>query len=88
LLTRLPATTHHDAYWELAAVSPTTVLQPGRRFVRSSRRVRTAAGVSAGIDLSLAVIEELAGKPLRQQVADEMEWMWSSVGRTGGHRAD
>ena len=88
LLAELPATTHHDAYSELAAVSPTTVLQPGRRFVRSSERVRTSAGVSAGIDLSLAVIEELAGEPLRQQVADEMEWMWSSMGGTGGQRAD
>ena len=52
LLAGLPATTHHDAYSELAAVSPTTVLQPGQRFVRSSDRVRTSAGVSAGIDLS------------------------------------
>jgi transcriptional regulator GlxA family with amidase domain len=37
--------------------------------------------VSAGIDLSLEVIEELAGEPLRQQVADEMEWMWVLDGR-------
>jgi transcriptional regulator GlxA family with amidase domain len=81
LLAGLPATTHHDAYLELAAVSPTTVLQPGPRFVRSSERVRTSAGVSAGIDLSLEVIEELAGEPLRQQVADEMEWMWVLDGR-------
>ena len=81
LLAGLPATTHHDAYLELAAVSPTTVLQPGPRFVRSSERVRTSAGVSAGIDLSLEVIEELAGEPLRQQVADEMEWTWVLDGR-------
>jgi transcriptional regulator GlxA family with amidase domain len=81
LLAGLPATTHHDAYSELAALSPTTALQRGQRFVRSSERVRTSAGVSAGIDLSLEVVEELAGEPLRQQVADEMEWMWVLDGR-------
>jgi transcriptional regulator GlxA family with amidase domain len=48
----------------------------GRRFVRSSDRIRTSAGVSAGTDLALAVVAELAGAEAHAAVVDEMEWMW------------
>jgi transcriptional regulator GlxA family with amidase domain len=48
----------------------------GRRFVRSSDRIRTSAGVSAGTDLALAVVEELSGADTRSVVEAEMEWMW------------
>ena len=37
LLERRSATTHHDAYDELAAISPTTKVVRGQRFVRSER---------------------------------------------------
>lgn len=77
LLEGLEATTHHDAFDELAAASPTTTVVRGRRFVRSSDRIRTSAGVSAGTDLALAVVAELAGDEARAVVAAEMEWMWA-----------
>jgi len=80
LLAGLPATTHHDAFGELAAASPTTLVAEGRRFVRSSDRIRTSAGVSAGVDLALAVVEELAGRELRDAVVAEMEWQWPDRG--------
>ncbi|MFC4243841.1 DJ-1/PfpI family protein [Gryllotalpicola reticulitermitis] len=76
LLDGLEATTHHGAFDELAAISPTTTVRRGPRFVRASDRIRTSAGVSAGTDLALAIIEELAGAELRAAVEDEMEWMW------------
>jgi len=76
LVDGLPATTHHGAIGELAAASPTTVIEAGRRFVRSSDRIRTSGGVSAGIDLALAVVEELAGDDVRDDVVEEMEWLW------------
>lgn len=76
LLAGLEATTHHDAFGELAEASPTTGILSGPRFVRSSDSIRTSAGVSAGIDLALAVVEELAGADLRASVEAEMEWMW------------
>ncbi|WP_205471129.1 DJ-1/PfpI family protein [Nocardioides sp. SYSU D00038] len=78
LLERRHATTHHTAFDELAALSPTTVVERGPRFVRSGERLWTSAGVSAGIDLALHVVQELAGAPLREAVAREMEWMWRS----------
>lgn len=76
LLDGLPSTTHHGAYDELAAVAPATSVQRGPRFVRSSDRIRTSAGVSAGVDLALATVAELAGPTLRDAVATEMEWGW------------
>ena len=76
LLVDRDATTHHDAYDELVSLSPRTSVQRGRRVVSSTDRIHTSAGISAGIDASLGVVEKLAGAELRQRVADEMEWMW------------
>jgi transcriptional regulator GlxA family with amidase domain len=76
LLVDRRATTHHDAYDELTSLSPRTKLVTGRRVVSASARLRTSAGISAGIHAALGVVEELAGADLRQGVADEMEWMW------------
>lgn len=78
LLERRPATTHHDAYDELAAISPTIEVVRGQRFVRSSDTVLTSAGVSAGVDLALHVVQLLAGQETRDRTVTEMEWMWQS----------
>ena len=78
LLERKSATTHHDAYDELAALSPTTQVVRGQRFVRSDERIVTSAGVSAGIDASLYVVHELTGQGTRDRTVSEMEWMWQS----------
>src|SRR4051812_4737736 len=78
LLEHRSATTHHDAFDELAALSPTTTVVRGQRFVRSSERVVTSAGVSAGVDASLYVVQELTGAATRDVTVSEMEWMWQS----------
>ncbi|HEU5037700.1 MAG TPA: DJ-1/PfpI family protein [Nocardioides sp.] len=78
LLERRPATTHHDAYDELAAISPTTKVIRGQRFVRSSDTILTSAGVSAGVDLALHVVQQLAGQETKDRTVAEMEWMWQS----------
>jgi transcriptional regulator GlxA family with amidase domain len=76
LLDGLEVTTHHDAFGELAALAPSALVVEDRRFVRSSDRIRTSGGISAGIDLSLDVVAELAGEQVRTLVETEMEWMW------------
>lgn len=76
LLAGRSATTHHDALDELAEISPTTRIVGGSRFVQSSERIWTAGGISAGIDLSLHLVEMLAGEETRDRVVDEMEWGW------------
>jgi transcriptional regulator GlxA family with amidase domain len=78
LLERRSATTHHDAYDELAAISPTTTVVRGQRFVRSAETILTSAGVSAGVDVSLHAVQLLAGRATRDLVVAEMEWMWQS----------
>jgi transcriptional regulator GlxA family with amidase domain len=78
LLAGRPATTHHDNYDDLAAISPTTNVIRGQRFVRSSDNILTSAGVSAGVDLSLHVVQLLAGQETRDRTVTEMEWMWQS----------
>ena len=78
LLARRRATTHHGAYDELVAVEPSVRLERGPRFVRSGERLWTSAGVSAGIDLSLRVVEELTDPATRLAVVEEMEWLWRS----------
>ena len=36
----------------------------------------TAAGISAGIDMSLHLVERLAGRELAEEVARYMEYRW------------
>lgn len=76
LLAGRSATTHHDAFDELAALSPTTEVVRGVRYVRSSDTVLTSAGVSAGVDAALHAVELLAGPATRDITVAEMEWGW------------
>jgi transcriptional regulator GlxA family with amidase domain len=76
LLENSPATTHHQAFDELAAISPSTDIVRDRRFVQSSSQVWTSGGISAGIDLSLHLVGLLAGTDIRTAVIAEMEWGW------------
>lgn len=78
LLHRRAATTHHDAFDELAAISPTTKVVRGQRFVRAAETIFTSAGVSAGVDLSLHAVRLLTGDETRDRAVAEMEWMWQS----------
>jgi transcriptional regulator GlxA family with amidase domain len=76
LLDGLAATTHHGAFGELERAAPTATVVRSVRFVRSAPRLYTSAGVSAGVDLALHVVEELAGGQARAATEAEMEWMW------------
>ena len=59
-------------------------LQSERPLVRARKDVRwvdegpvvTAAGISAGIDMSLHLVERLAGRDLALQTARYMEYVW------------
>lgn len=80
LLAGRRAATHHGAYEELAAIGraagdhePIDVAD-GWRVVRSSDKLWTSAGVSAGIDLALEAVESLSDRSLRKAVEEEMEW--------------
>jgi transcriptional regulator GlxA family with amidase domain len=73
LLDGMCATTHHLAFTELQEAAPTATLFPGKRFVDSGRII-TAAGVSAGIDTSLYIIERLFGRERAEETARYIEY--------------
>ncbi|BAX90237.1 AraC family transcriptional regulator [Mycobacterium shigaense] len=62
-------TTHWAFADQLAREFPAITVDPEPIFVRSSDSVWTAAGVTAGIDLSLALVEDDYGTEVAQAVA-------------------
>lgn len=60
LLSGRPATTHWQSLDRLSELDPTIDVRPHARFVDDGDMV-TAAGVSAGIDMALHLVDRLAG---------------------------
>ncbi|MBV8181288.1 MAG: DJ-1/PfpI family protein [Mycobacterium sp.] len=81
LLDGCRATTHWAYANRLAREFPAINVDPDPIFVRSSPTVWTAAGVSAGIDLALALVEEDHGTDVAQTVA---RWLVLHLRRPGG----
>lgn len=74
------ATTHWSACGELARSYPAVDVQSDPIFVRSGN-VYTSAGVTAGIDLALALVEEDLGQEVARDVA---RWLVLYLRRPGG----
>jgi transcriptional regulator GlxA family with amidase domain len=72
LLDGVQATTHHWAIDDLTAAAPACKVVTGQRFVDSGK-VITTAGVTAGIDGALHIVERLVGRDAARWTADE--WM-------------
>jgi transcriptional regulator GlxA family with amidase domain len=81
LLDGCRATTHWAFADRLAAEFPAIEVDPDPIFVRTSDTVWTAAGVAAGIDLSLSLVEDDHGTETAQTVA---RWMVLYLRRPGG----
>jgi transcriptional regulator GlxA family with amidase domain len=73
LLDDLEATTHHTVFDDFEAMAPKTKLLRGKRYVDNGRII-TSAGISAGIDMSLHVIERLFGRGVADATAEYMEY--------------
>lgn len=73
LLKGLKATTHHQIFDTLESLAPETTLLRGQRFVDNGKII-TSAGISAGIDMSLHVIEQLYGAEVADQTCEYMEY--------------
>lgn len=73
LLDGLSATTHWASLGELRKLAPLCHVVKNARFVDTGRTV-TSAGVSAGLDASLHLLERLFGKGLSQRTAKRMEY--------------
>ncbi len=66
--------THHAATEELARQYPKVQVVPGQRVVTDGSSLISSAGVSAGIDLALALVERFEGREAARLTARRMEW--------------
>ncbi|HEX6550264.1 MAG TPA: GlxA family transcriptional regulator [Gammaproteobacteria bacterium] len=71
LLENRAATTHWDYIDQLAGISNTIRVQEDAIYVRDSN-VYTSAGVTAGMDMALAMVESDWGQPVALAVAQEL----------------
>jgi transcriptional regulator GlxA family with amidase domain len=69
------ATTHWEDVAEMRAMFPSVTVLEGRRWVDEGSIV-TSAGISAGIDMSLHLVERLAGRELSLRTAHQMDYHW------------
>lgn len=78
LLDGLEATTHWEDVDDMRTRFPkvTVFARAGLRWVDAGRFV-TSAGISAGIDVSLHVVERLAGRVLAERTARQMDFDWT-----------
>ncbi len=67
LLSGRPATTHWRALDDLIKLDPTIDVRPDERFVDDGNVV-TSAGISAGIDMALHLVNRLAGTDRAREV--------------------
>lgn len=75
LLDGLEATTHHAAIDLLRQAAPRTTVHAIRRVVDNGR-VICSAGIAAGIDMSLHVVERLLGGQVAIKTTQHMEYPW------------
>ncbi|MDQ1423431.1 MAG: hypothetical protein QOD72_929 [Acidimicrobiaceae bacterium] len=75
-----PATTHWARADRLAAEYPAVDVQPDPIFIRNGK-VWTSAGVTAGMDLALAMVDDDHGGEIAQTVA---RWLVMYMRRPGG----
>lgn len=71
------ATTDKQFFSMTCASGPSTKWEREARWVEDGSIV-TSSGVSAGTDMSLAVIAKLWGRPVAQQIADLTEYEWQT----------
>lgn len=76
LLDGRKVTTHWSALDWLTERYPKALVQREVRWVDEGPIV-TAAGISAGIDMSLHLVERLAGRQLAEDIAHYMDYRWN-----------
>ena len=79
LLVDKSATTHWEDIAELRSSFPETTVLENQRWVDEGNIV-TSAGISAGIHMSLHLVERLAGRELATATARQLEFEWQDHG--------
>lgn len=69
-----PYCTHHEVFESMKELVPSGIPKPELRFLQSDEKIWTAAGISAGIDLALYLLEKTYGEELALKTANYMEY--------------
>ena len=77
VLTQEAVTTHWEDIADLREQFPLLDVREGERWIDSGRVV-SSGGISAGIDMSLYLVERLAGRALAERTARQMDYAWNS----------
>ncbi|MCE4536495.1 DJ-1/PfpI family protein [Pelomonas sp. P7] len=75
VLDGLEATTHWEDLDALRALRPAVKVREGVRWIDQGQ-VITSAGISAGIDMSLHLVQRLHGRELAIRTARQMDYDW------------
>jgi transcriptional regulator GlxA family with amidase domain len=75
LLDGIVVTTHCNFIDRLKESAPKAIIDDTKRF-HDNGKIITSAGISAGIDMSLHVVQKLWGEELAVKVANYMEYEW------------
>jgi len=70
-----PLTTHWEDLADLRAAWPGLTVVDNVRWVEHGRLI-SSAGIAAGIDMSLHLVERLAGRALAERTARQMDVRW------------
>jgi transcriptional regulator GlxA family with amidase domain len=79
LLNGRRVTTHWAVAHQLGAEFPSVTVDPDAIYIRDGR-LRTSAGVTAGLDLSLALVEEDLGREVAMKVAAQLVMFFKRPG--------
>lgn len=78
LLDGLKATTHAAALTDLAETAPGCTVLEDVRYVDNGQII-TSAGITAGIDAALYIVQRLLGEATAHETARHLEYVWSPV---------
>jgi transcriptional regulator GlxA family with amidase domain len=78
VLTNEQVTTHWEDIADLCNQFPSLDVRANVRWVDQGHIV-TSAGITAGIDMSLHLVARLAGEPLAQRTARQMDFAWTRL---------
>ncbi len=73
LLDNLSSTTHHQVTELLKEIAPLTNVQEGERYIDNGK-IMTSAGISAGIDLALHIVNKIYGTEAERKTIEHMEY--------------
>ena len=73
LLNNVKYTTHHEIMKDMNQIAPGGIIVSGKKFIDNGKLL-TSAGISAGIDLSLYLVEKMFGKEIRERTQRYMEY--------------